>query len=167
MSYWSLDKKSCLQYCRHFLADNGVFHGELQSYSALSALVFPAAAAPTFCIHPGAAAPCGGSGLRDPRECGGARRGCGGARGRSGTAAPRYRDRPIPPVPGLIDPPGPTRTPSGTTDPSSSVPPAPLGAAGAGPAGFGPSPGCPQSPLRLDPTDPPLVLPVLDPLRSD
>ncbi|XP_051482847.1 1-phosphatidylinositol 4,5-bisphosphate phosphodiesterase eta-1 isoform X2 [Apus apus] len=28
MSYWSLDKKSCLQYCRHFLADNGVFHVE-------------------------------------------------------------------------------------------------------------------------------------------
>ncbi|XP_074860060.1 1-phosphatidylinositol 4,5-bisphosphate phosphodiesterase eta-1 [Carettochelys insculpta] len=28
MSYWSLDKKSCLQYCRHFLVDNGVFHVE-------------------------------------------------------------------------------------------------------------------------------------------
>uniref|UniRef100_A0A803VBD2 Phosphoinositide phospholipase C n=1 Tax=Ficedula albicollis TaxID=59894 RepID=A0A803VBD2_FICAL len=28
MSYWSLDKKSCLQYCRHFLADNGAFHVE-------------------------------------------------------------------------------------------------------------------------------------------
>ncbi|XP_042737104.1 1-phosphatidylinositol 4,5-bisphosphate phosphodiesterase eta-1 isoform X2 [Lagopus leucura] len=28
MSYWSLDKKNCLQYCRHFLADNGVFHVE-------------------------------------------------------------------------------------------------------------------------------------------
>ncbi|XP_063023526.1 1-phosphatidylinositol 4,5-bisphosphate phosphodiesterase eta-1 [Melospiza melodia melodia] len=28
MSYWSLDKKSSLQYCRHFLADNGVFHVE-------------------------------------------------------------------------------------------------------------------------------------------
>ncbi|NXA06960.1 PLCH1 phosphodiesterase, partial [Sapayoa aenigma] len=28
MSYWDLDKKSCLQYCRHFLADNGVFHVE-------------------------------------------------------------------------------------------------------------------------------------------
>ncbi|XP_059711875.1 1-phosphatidylinositol 4,5-bisphosphate phosphodiesterase eta-1 [Haemorhous mexicanus] len=28
MSYWGLDKKSCLQYCRHFLADNGVFHVE-------------------------------------------------------------------------------------------------------------------------------------------
>ncbi|KAM4659801.1 1-phosphatidylinositol 4,5-bisphosphate phosphodiesterase eta-1 isoform 2-T2 [Amazona ochrocephala] len=28
MSYWSLDKKSCLKYCRHFLADNGVFHVE-------------------------------------------------------------------------------------------------------------------------------------------
>lgn len=97
MSYWSLDKKSCLQYCRHFLADNGVFHGELQSYSALSALVFPAAAAPTFCIHPGAAAPCGGSGLRDPRECGG---GTAGLRRRQGA----LRDR-RPPVPGLIDPP--------------------------------------------------------------
>lgn len=30
MSYWSLDKKSCLQYCRHFLVDNGVFHGKWQ-----------------------------------------------------------------------------------------------------------------------------------------
>ncbi|NXP50409.1 PLCH1 phosphodiesterase, partial [Heliornis fulica] len=28
MSYWSLDKKSCRQYCRHFLVDNGVFHVE-------------------------------------------------------------------------------------------------------------------------------------------
>ncbi|NWS38276.1 PLCH1 phosphodiesterase, partial [Probosciger aterrimus] len=28
MSYWSLDKKSGLQYCRHFLVDNGVFHVE-------------------------------------------------------------------------------------------------------------------------------------------
>ncbi|NXF32549.1 PLCH1 phosphodiesterase, partial [Nyctibius bracteatus] len=28
MSYWSLDKKSCLHYCRHFLVDNGVFHVE-------------------------------------------------------------------------------------------------------------------------------------------
>ncbi|XP_026711056.1 1-phosphatidylinositol 4,5-bisphosphate phosphodiesterase eta-1 isoform X8 [Athene cunicularia] len=28
MSYWSLDKKNCLQYCRHFLVDNGVFHVE-------------------------------------------------------------------------------------------------------------------------------------------
>ncbi|KAM6357441.1 1-phosphatidylinositol 4,5-bisphosphate phosphodiesterase eta-1 [Alca torda] len=28
MSYWSLDKRSCLQYCRHFLVDNGVFHVE-------------------------------------------------------------------------------------------------------------------------------------------
>ncbi|KAM9127677.1 1-phosphatidylinositol 4,5-bisphosphate phosphodiesterase eta-1 [Pangshura tecta] len=28
MSYWSLDKKSCLQYCRHFLVDNSVFHVE-------------------------------------------------------------------------------------------------------------------------------------------
>ncbi|NXJ63379.1 PLCH1 phosphodiesterase, partial [Rostratula benghalensis] len=28
MSYWSLDKRNCLQYCRHFLVDNGVFHVE-------------------------------------------------------------------------------------------------------------------------------------------
>ncbi|NXG68038.1 PLCH1 phosphodiesterase, partial [Baryphthengus martii] len=28
MSYWSLEKRSCLQYCRHFLVDNGVFHVE-------------------------------------------------------------------------------------------------------------------------------------------
>ncbi|XP_066476730.1 1-phosphatidylinositol 4,5-bisphosphate phosphodiesterase eta-1 [Tiliqua scincoides] len=28
MSYWNLDKRSCLQYCRHFLVDNGVFHVE-------------------------------------------------------------------------------------------------------------------------------------------
>ncbi|NXI43434.1 PLCH1 phosphodiesterase, partial [Galbula dea] len=28
MSYWSLDKRSCLQYCRHFLVDNGIFHVE-------------------------------------------------------------------------------------------------------------------------------------------
>ncbi|KAM6304778.1 1-phosphatidylinositol 4,5-bisphosphate phosphodiesterase eta-1 isoform 2-T2 [Aegotheles albertisi] len=28
MSYWSLNKRSCLQYCRHFLVDNGVFHVE-------------------------------------------------------------------------------------------------------------------------------------------
>ncbi|XP_053930861.1 1-phosphatidylinositol 4,5-bisphosphate phosphodiesterase eta-1 isoform X4 [Cuculus canorus] len=28
MSFWSLDKKGCLQYCRHFLVDNGVFHVE-------------------------------------------------------------------------------------------------------------------------------------------
>lgn len=51
---------------------------------------------------PAVPAPCGGSGgarsVRDPRECGeGAQRSCGGARGRSGTATPRYRLRPIPP----------------------------------------------------------------------
>ncbi|XP_044288686.1 1-phosphatidylinositol 4,5-bisphosphate phosphodiesterase eta-1 [Varanus komodoensis] len=28
MSYWNSDKRSCLQYCRHFLVDNGVFHVE-------------------------------------------------------------------------------------------------------------------------------------------
>ncbi|XP_060098352.1 1-phosphatidylinositol 4,5-bisphosphate phosphodiesterase eta-1 [Heteronotia binoei] len=28
MSSWNLDKRSCLQYCRHFLVDNGVFHVE-------------------------------------------------------------------------------------------------------------------------------------------
>ncbi|NWS68132.1 PLCH1 phosphodiesterase, partial [Crotophaga sulcirostris] len=28
MSFWSLDKKGCVQYCRHFLVDNGVFHVE-------------------------------------------------------------------------------------------------------------------------------------------
>lgn len=28
MSYWSLEKRNCLQYCRHFLVDNGVFHGK-------------------------------------------------------------------------------------------------------------------------------------------
>uniref|UniRef100_A0A8C8SCI3 Phosphoinositide phospholipase C n=1 Tax=Pelusios castaneus TaxID=367368 RepID=A0A8C8SCI3_9SAUR len=28
MSYWSLDKKRCVQYRRHFLVDNGVFHVE-------------------------------------------------------------------------------------------------------------------------------------------
>ncbi|NXS54201.1 PLCH1 phosphodiesterase, partial [Brachypteracias leptosomus] len=28
MSHWSLEKRSCLQYCRHFLVDNGVFHVE-------------------------------------------------------------------------------------------------------------------------------------------
>nr|XP_030136243.3 1-phosphatidylinositol 4,5-bisphosphate phosphodiesterase eta-1 isoform X5 [Taeniopygia guttata] len=28
MSSWSLEKKSCPQYCRHFLADNGAFHVE-------------------------------------------------------------------------------------------------------------------------------------------
>nr|XP_034989549.1 1-phosphatidylinositol 4,5-bisphosphate phosphodiesterase eta-1 isoform X2 [Zootoca vivipara] len=28
MSYWNLDKRTCLQYCRHFLVDNGVFHVE-------------------------------------------------------------------------------------------------------------------------------------------
>ncbi|XP_039186561.1 1-phosphatidylinositol 4,5-bisphosphate phosphodiesterase eta-1 isoform X1 [Crotalus tigris] len=28
MSYWNLDKRSCLQYCRHFLVDNSVFHVE-------------------------------------------------------------------------------------------------------------------------------------------
>ncbi|XP_054241745.1 1-phosphatidylinositol 4,5-bisphosphate phosphodiesterase eta-1 [Indicator indicator] len=28
MSYWSLEKRSCLQYCRHFLVDNGAFHVE-------------------------------------------------------------------------------------------------------------------------------------------
>lgn len=53
MSYWSLDKKSCLQYCRHFLADNGAFHGELWSYSAFAARVFPALAALTLGTHAG------------------------------------------------------------------------------------------------------------------
>uniref|UniRef100_A0A803SR18 Phosphoinositide phospholipase C n=1 Tax=Anolis carolinensis TaxID=28377 RepID=A0A803SR18_ANOCA len=28
MSYWNLDKRRCLQYCRHFLVDNSVFHVE-------------------------------------------------------------------------------------------------------------------------------------------
>ncbi|XP_061493088.1 1-phosphatidylinositol 4,5-bisphosphate phosphodiesterase eta-1 isoform X2 [Rhineura floridana] len=31
MSYWNLDKRNCLQYCRHFLVDNGVFHGIYKS----------------------------------------------------------------------------------------------------------------------------------------
>ncbi|XP_013908499.1 PREDICTED: 1-phosphatidylinositol 4,5-bisphosphate phosphodiesterase eta-1 isoform X1 [Thamnophis sirtalis] len=28
MSYWNLEKRNCLQYCRHFLVDNSVFHVE-------------------------------------------------------------------------------------------------------------------------------------------
>uniref|UniRef100_A0A6J0SML8 Phosphoinositide phospholipase C n=1 Tax=Pogona vitticeps TaxID=103695 RepID=A0A6J0SML8_9SAUR len=28
MSYWNLDKRRCMQYCRHFLVDNSVFHVE-------------------------------------------------------------------------------------------------------------------------------------------
>lgn len=41
MSYWSLDKKSCLQYCRHFLVDNGVFHGKLQVILYFWLFAFP------------------------------------------------------------------------------------------------------------------------------
>lgn len=29
MSYWNLEKRNCVQYRRHFLVDNSVFHGEL------------------------------------------------------------------------------------------------------------------------------------------
>lgn len=29
MSYWNLEKRTCVQYRRHFLVDNSVFHGEL------------------------------------------------------------------------------------------------------------------------------------------
>ncbi|KAL4823442.1 hypothetical protein H8958_002294 [Nasalis larvatus] len=29
MSYWNLEKKNCVQYRRHFLVDNSVFHGKL------------------------------------------------------------------------------------------------------------------------------------------
>lgn len=28
MSYWNVEKTGCVQYHRHFLADNSVFHGE-------------------------------------------------------------------------------------------------------------------------------------------
>lgn len=39
MSYWNLDKRRCLQYCRHFLVDNSVFHGKM--YVIASGFLFP------------------------------------------------------------------------------------------------------------------------------
>lgn len=32
MSYWNLKKRNCVQYRRHFLVDNGVFHGKLAAF---------------------------------------------------------------------------------------------------------------------------------------
>uniref|UniRef100_E0CZ95 Phospholipase C, eta 1 n=1 Tax=Mus musculus TaxID=10090 RepID=E0CZ95_MOUSE len=29
MNYWNGEKRNCVQYRRHFLVDNRVFHGEL------------------------------------------------------------------------------------------------------------------------------------------
>lgn len=32
MSYWNLKKRNCVQYRRHFLVDNSVFHGKLAAF---------------------------------------------------------------------------------------------------------------------------------------